>query len=544
MRRRWQTVAFALAAGLGLTACAVGVVDQTSGGSQGNGGSGGDVGQGGQAGATGTGGQGGQGQGGDAGQGGQGGDAGQGGQGGGGPKLCGNGVKDPGEQCDGSDFGGKTCADIGLGSGSLLCNPFCGIVATNCKPKESCNDFIDNDEDGAIDCADSDCTMEAVCTDSCLSPKFIGVPGFLSGDTSGRPSLLKPTCSPASGPEVVLQFKAPESVTVTVSVSSWQNTDFSLSIRSACGDDASELACVNKVDPGNFGSEVLSYDVVQGNTYFIVIDGANGDAGPFDLNIDIPQPESFCSDFSDDDNDGYVDCDDPTACQSSFECAPGVTDVGQPCFSPYDCKANANDPACLSDGQGFPGGYCSEWCDVAAQDCAAGATCIDLGLSKHGNCLATCAQDTDCRPGYACVDKGGPSKVCVRGPEAECANNTDDDGDSLLDCEDPDCQDEAACVPGSKAVGLDCTAATDCYATQNDPFCIDETYWGYPGGYCSEFCDLKGGGNGCGPGAICTNWLPLASGGGVCMHTCANNAQCRAGYTCLDIGGGQKACVY
>ena len=32
---------------------------------------------------------------------------------------CGNGVKDDGEQCDGGDFGGKTCASIRFSGGQL-----------------------------------------------------------------------------------------------------------------------------------------------------------------------------------------------------------------------------------------------------------------------------------------------------------------------------------------------------------------------------------------------------------------------------------------
>src|SRR5262245_22460406 len=55
----------------------------------------------------------------------------------GGASLCGNGQLDPGEACDGKEFGGKTCQTFGLGSGQLECNDFCGIVVSTCVPKES-----------------------------------------------------------------------------------------------------------------------------------------------------------------------------------------------------------------------------------------------------------------------------------------------------------------------------------------------------------------------------------------------------------------------
>jgi len=34
---------------------------------------------------------------------------------------CGNGVREPGEQCEGADLGGQTCEGLGLGSGALSC---------------------------------------------------------------------------------------------------------------------------------------------------------------------------------------------------------------------------------------------------------------------------------------------------------------------------------------------------------------------------------------------------------------------------------------
>lgn len=47
--------------------------------------------------------------------------------------VCGNGIKDSWEQCDGSDFGGQTCASYGFtGGGTLSCSS-CGISTANCK---------------------------------------------------------------------------------------------------------------------------------------------------------------------------------------------------------------------------------------------------------------------------------------------------------------------------------------------------------------------------------------------------------------------------
>ncbi len=58
------------------------------------------------------------------------------------PKFCGNGVIDQGEECDGNDFGGKTCADFGYASGHLSCKS-CKINLTDCIPATASIRFIE-----------------------------------------------------------------------------------------------------------------------------------------------------------------------------------------------------------------------------------------------------------------------------------------------------------------------------------------------------------------------------------------------------------------
>lgn len=50
----------------------------------------------------------------------------------GGTSPCGNGKIDPGEACDGMDFGGATCQSLGLGAGMLACTAACHIVVSGC----------------------------------------------------------------------------------------------------------------------------------------------------------------------------------------------------------------------------------------------------------------------------------------------------------------------------------------------------------------------------------------------------------------------------
>jgi len=91
--------------------------------------------------------------------------------------FCGDGVKNDGEECDGNDFGGKTCVSFGYDYGSLSCTSDCKISRSGCenrkfsgyissgggggssyvsKPKPSCFDGIQNCHHGSceegIDC--------------------------------------------------------------------------------------------------------------------------------------------------------------------------------------------------------------------------------------------------------------------------------------------------------------------------------------------------------------------------------------------------------
>jgi len=45
--------------------------------------------------------------------------------------MCGDGTKDPAEDCDGADLGGQTCASL-CGTGNLACNPDCTFDTSNC----------------------------------------------------------------------------------------------------------------------------------------------------------------------------------------------------------------------------------------------------------------------------------------------------------------------------------------------------------------------------------------------------------------------------
>ncbi len=122
--------------------------------------------------------------GGDGGSGGTGGGAstGGGGSGGeGGANLCDNGVLDPGEDCEGSDLGGKSCLDLGFSNpDGMVCNDLCQIDASGCKA--TC--------DGQLLEPGEPCDGTALGAETCIDFGY-GTPGVLSCsptceyDTSG-----------------------------------------------------------------------------------------------------------------------------------------------------------------------------------------------------------------------------------------------------------------------------------------------------------------------------------------------------------------------
>ena len=147
----------------------------------------------------------------------------------GGPR-CGDGRADPGETCDGPDLGGTTCADVGLGAGTLACNadcrrfdlsgcqactPQCG--ARVCGLEDTCNSSC-----GACETGEA-CTSQGACVPSCelgsyactpdghgfqacgpndalgiqdLGPRVGCAGGAECGDGLGRPC-ARPSCVPA-----------------------------------------------------------------------------------------------------------------------------------------------------------------------------------------------------------------------------------------------------------------------------------------------------------------------------------------------------------
>jgi cysteine-rich repeat protein len=168
----------------------------------------------------------------------------------------------------------------------------------------------------------------------------------------------------------------------------------------------------------------------------------------------IEPPPEICENSVDDDGDGLVDCADPD-CENDPACSPPI------------CGDGALDPGeeC-DDGNDTDGDGCSSSCTIEPTE-----TICDDRIDEDGDGLVDCA-DPDCENDPFCLcgngilegneecddgnntDGDGCSSSCtLENPQSEvCDNSMDDDSDGMVDCADPDCQDDPYCLCGNGVV--------------------------------------------------------------------------------------------
>jgi cysteine-rich repeat protein len=306
MRARWVTGAVWVCL---LSAAACSGEDDDRPGRTGVGGSSGTSGQGGgnTGGSAGSSGAGGDASGGTAG-GDSGGTAGTGGSPEGGvdapPSVCGNGVAESDEACDGTDLDEQSCSTVGFETGTLACDS-CNFDTRACTGTERCTDGRDNDGDRKNDCFDDDCAAE--CNDACSAPVVLSDPAeAVTGVTNGHASAIAPSCVTAaeSGREVVYRITAARTGVLEAVLTS-RGADFDLSARRTCSSSGTELACVERA-AGVDGTERLHIAVTEGDSLFIVVDG-NGAAESGAYFLSVRSRAVVCGDAN---RDLAEECDD------------------------------------------------------------------------------------------------------------------------------------------------------------------------------------------------------------------------------------------
>ena len=366
-----------------------------------------------------------------------------------------------------------------------------------------CNNFIDDDNDGAQDCSDPDCSGVDQCLvkgENCssaidvasnntfvLGTTFQGTNDF-DVDSGVCPGLNENSGSIA--PDTKIRFIAPDSAIYRVSLDP-AATDFDSVLYAFTQCDASST-CLAGADAPGTGGEQMDVALSAGQIVYIVVDGTSENVahqGDFYLNIEKIQPfESACGDSSDNDGDTLMDCDDPDCIDS-----PSCPVIGDTCDTPFQItEVPVNLPGSTKDSTASV--QVSEACTVLDEESGdvgkdviykltapksgtylaalpAGLSDFDPVLYVQDGCTssATCITSDDVPGGagedvifsaatgqelYLIVDGLSASNVgdfvltlfFLSAPETECDDGVDNDQDTLVDCDDPDCDTVESCV--------------------------------------------------------------------------------------------------
>lgn len=126
---------------------------------------------------------------------------------------------------------------------------------------------------------------------------------------------------------------------------------------------------------------------------------------------------SHCTDFDGTNSLCMLNCTSDAQCESGYVCEqwdgvggrecvppeppPGSGQIGDGCSVDNDCSAELFCETSSTDSNGntttYPGGICTQGCIPLLQQCPVGATCTLDGL-----CMQTCQSDNECRVGWWC----------------------------------------------------------------------------------------------------------------------------------------------
>lgn len=341
-----------------------------------------------------------------------------------------------------------------------------------CTPanEQDCGDGADEDADGDIDCDDADCATDGAC--QCAPAWALGCGDSDSWDTTSATAtdavdLWSCRTWDESGPEYTYSYTATADGEVTVDLSglaSGLDLDLFVGEGTEPCDGSSCLAS---------GDNVATFDAVLGRTYTVTVDGFQGDAGAYTLDLSCATPsEVDCGDGVDGDADGVTDCAD-SDCTGASAClcvadAPivcggsdswdtngvGSTDV----IDLWGCQTwNESGPEyTYSFVQPYDGTFTASLAGLSvdldlfvgdgAQPCT-GLNCVGSGDSTVSWTGVAGELRTITVDGYQGVSGSYTFDLdCVPAAEQDCADGADEDLDGDTDCDDSDCVGDQACL--------------------------------------------------------------------------------------------------
>jgi cysteine-rich repeat protein len=258
---------------------------------------------------------------------------------------CGNGVLDPGEECDDNN------------------EVDCDGCSSSCKLEECGNGRLECDEE----CDDGNVVNGDGCSSVCefeggtCSPAFYLECGeedrWATTNFGATDAIDNYSCVGwnETGPEYTYNFESPVTGEVTVTLSDLDSgVDLDVFVLSDDNGDCNSGNCIA------YGSLSATFDAVEGDMYYIVVDGYLDDEGSYTIKMDcaggscgdgVLNVGEECDDGNTDDEDGCSStcveeyCGDGVL-QSGMgeECDDGNTDDGDGCSS--NCKEE--DQSCVA----------------------------------------------------------------------------------------------------------------------------------------------------------------------------------------------------
>lgn len=241
--------------------------------------------------------------------------------------VCGNGILEAGEECDGTDLGGASCGAVGCASGSPTCTASCTLDYSSCSSCGACDfDGLCEVGEDCNNCA-SDCITgpgatcgngicEAADGEDCVS-----CPSDCNGQTNGKPA-ARFCCGDGEGPN-------PKSCGDPIcSEGGFQCTGLPAPA-SCCGDGS----CTG-IETGANCSLDCGAPPSCGDG--ICQSGESSCSCALDCGAPPASELLLCDDGVDNDCDGFADCQDPD-CGAEPACVTSCEPLGASCSSNEDC---------------------------------------------------------------------------------------------------------------------------------------------------------------------------------------------------------------
>jgi hypothetical protein len=417
-------------------------------------------------------------------------------------EVCDNGKDDDGNgliDCsDPACFGDKAC----VVPGREICNnnldddedglvdckdpdcandPACIVSPGN----EICDNGKDDNGDGLVDCTDPQCKtfaacLQAACTeDADFGPvTSSGYSKTLTISTVGATASYS-TCAPPGGVARVAGFSLAAAADVRVDFTQPTGSAHVLALfRAGVGQtcDANPVDCLRV---GDKATATQTYTALQPGSYWLVVQSFAGTTGSTTVTLSTGTAgvAEICDNGKDDDGDGAIDCAD-LDCASAANCNLCVPDInlgtivlgGGSKMATVDTTITSNryHPSCAGKSDGNDavvrfsvketvgltlawqqtGDHVYELLAVPPQgkSCVSGTeNCGPMSGQSSGTTNWTFFPAGDYLLIFKALAAGKEGKISIsltafanRGVEI-CNNGIDDDGDQLVDCNDPDC---------------------------------------------------------------------------------------------------------